>query len=37
MDINIIAMGQRIRSSRREKNISSEVLAEKIEIGRAHV
>ena len=32
MDINIIAMGQRIRSSRREKNISSEVLAEKIGI-----
>ena len=32
MDINIIAMGQRIRSSRREKNISSEVLTEKIGI-----
>ena len=34
MDINIIAMGQRIRSSRIEKKISSEVLAEKIGIAR---
>ena len=32
MEINKIAMGQRIRTSRRDKNISSEALAEKLDI-----
>lgn len=32
MDINIVAMGQRIRSTRKEKGISSELLAEKVGI-----
>ena len=32
MDINIVLMGQRIRSTRKEKNISSEFLAEKVGI-----
>lgn len=32
MEINKIAMGQRIRTIRRDKNISSEALAEKLDI-----
>lgn len=32
MDINFVAMGQRIRLARKEQNISSEVLAEKINL-----
>lgn len=32
MDINKVAMGQRIRAVRKEKNISSEVLAEQVNI-----
>jgi len=30
MEINIVLMGQRIRAARKEKNISSDYLAEKV-------
>ena len=32
MEINIVLMGQRIRAARKEKKVSSEVLAEKVGI-----
>ena len=32
MEINIVLMGQRIRATRKEKNISSDYLAEKVGI-----